>query len=555
MTLHELESAQAVHKFKETNANTLICFSATWCGPCKASKPTLEALAGSYAADPSLDIQCGIVYEHNLSEAIHEFQVKAFPTYVLYVGNGSKEFGRISGVNFDGIREMITKAGCQKDLGQGNTIGGADVRVLSAEEARAHRLALFDKKSPVASSSSGRSKNDEPMKTDEIVIDADANMQTDTDQTKPAAAGDAEMTDASQPEPEVELIDPTENLSKDDLTTLTESMGFALIRAQKGLMNSTTGLEGAIEWLMNHQDDADIDDPIPKVPKAGAVATSYKCNECGKILPNMAALELHANKTGHSDFEESTQQVKPLTEEEKAKKIEQIKTLLKLKRVEREELEKVEDVDREKQRRNDGKKSGKTKEEMEKQARKRETFLRKKEKEDFKRERARIKAEIEKDKLERRANKGKMTSKLGIDGYHPDAIQYDAKSENAASASGGQQQGAPKKRKGSVAKIDEYITKISSYKAGGDGGKCLKILVAYLKNIVANPLEEKFKKINMENKVYKTKVKPFIGAKVLLMAVGFAPDDSKTAMVLDEDADMDVLAQTKEKLEKAFAAY
>ena len=113
---------------------------------------------------------------------------------------------------------------------------------------------------------------------------------------------------------------------------------------------------------------------------------------------------------------------------------------------------------------------------------------------------------------------------------------------------------APKK-KGSVAKIDEYIQKITSYKAGGDGGKCLKILILYLKNIVANPTEEKYQKINMDNKVYKTKIKPFVGAKVLLLAVGFAPNDDNSALILAEDADRDVLKQTKEKLEKALAAY
>ena len=90
---------------------------------------------------------------------------------------------------------------------------------------------------------------------------------------------------------------------------------------------------------MTHQKDANIDDPIEKVPKgggAGLLAQSYKCNECGKILSNMANLELHANKTGHSDFEESTELEKPLTAEEKQVKILKIKSLLKAKRPERE---------------------------------------------------------------------------------------------------------------------------------------------------------------------------------------------------------------------------
>ena len=42
-------------------------------------------------------------------------------------------------------------------------------------------------------------------------------------------------------------------------------MGFAEIRAKKGLMfGSGSDMEQAINWLMEHQEDADIDDPIPQ---------------------------------------------------------------------------------------------------------------------------------------------------------------------------------------------------------------------------------------------------------------------------------------------------
>ena len=88
-----------------------------------------------------------------------------------------------------------------------------------------------------------------------------------------------------------------------------------------------------------------------------------------------------------------------------------------------------------------------------------------------------------------------------------DGIQYDKDAE-------GQEGGAtPQKKKSAVsaAKIDEYIQKVSSYKAGGDGGKCLKLLIVFVKNVVENPGEDKFKSINMEGKAYKAKVKPFVG--------------------------------------------
>ena len=272
----------------------------------------------------------------------------------------------------------------------------------------------------------------------------------------------------------------------------------------------------------------------------------------------MANLEMHANRTGHSDFEESTQAVTPLTEEEKKAKVEEIKELLRLKRAEREEAEKVDDVTREKQRRNMGKEMAKTREQMEAEARKREAQLRRKEKENFKKERARLRAELAKDKAERQANAGKLSSRLGVDGYQPDGIQYDvpADGEEAADAASSPTKREPKKFKGDASKIDEYIKKVSSYRAGGDGGKCLKILKIYVGNVVDNPTEAKYKTINMENKAFKGKVKPFIGAKQLLMAVGFQPNEGGDALILAEDnVNLQLLTDTKAKLEAAMVAY
>lgn len=72
------------------------------------------------------------------------------------------------------------------------------------------------------------------------------------------------------------------------------------------------------------------------------------------------------------------------------------------------------------------------------------------------------------------------------------------------------------------------------------------------------PQEDKFKTIKTDNKVYKAKVKPFVGAKNLLLAVGFQPNNNSntgTELVLKEDADMKLLETTKNKLEKAYNEY
>jgi hypothetical protein len=268
----------------------------------------------------------------------------------------------------------------------------------------------------------------------------------------------------------------------------------------------------------------------------------------------MANLELHANKTGHSDFEESTESIKPLTAEEKAAKIAEIKDLLKQKRAQREEAEKVDHIEREKQRRFMGKEMAKTREEMDKEQQKREAAARKREKLDAKRERERIRAELEKDKRERMANNGKLKSQLGVEGYNPSAIQYDQDVDG-----GGTGEPLAQKPKtasvASAAKIDDYIKKVSSYRAGGDGGKCLKVLKLIIGNAADNPDEEKFRKVNMETNAYKSKVKPFVGAKSLLLAVGFSPQEGDPTHLVLGDAEQQLLKDTKDKLEKAITNY
>lgn len=76
MTLHELDNPKALSGFLTTHSHSLICFSATWCGPCKAAKPQLEALASSYSSDSSVNVQCGIIYEHVLGNDIQTYKVR-----------------------------------------------------------------------------------------------------------------------------------------------------------------------------------------------------------------------------------------------------------------------------------------------------------------------------------------------------------------------------------------------------------------------------------------------------------------------------------------------
>jgi thiol-disulfide isomerase/thioredoxin len=113
-----------------------------WCGPCKASKPQLQALAASYASDPNINVSCGIAYEHNLGDDIQNYRVRAFPTYALF--QKSSEVGRVEGVNFEGIKSLVERYCEAHDFGTGNSLGGGgNSGAVSAADVEAQRLARF----------------------------------------------------------------------------------------------------------------------------------------------------------------------------------------------------------------------------------------------------------------------------------------------------------------------------------------------------------------------------------------------------------------------------
>ena len=100
-------------------------------------------------------------------------------------------------------------------------------------------------------------------------------------------------------------------------------------------------MEQAVEWLDKNADksiedinaaesaQADDDETNPNVEpaalKPGEIARSLVCNNCGKKFRSQAQAEFHASKTEHINFAESTEEIAPLTEEEKKAKLEELK--------------------------------------------------------------------------------------------------------------------------------------------------------------------------------------------------------------------------------------
>lgn len=149
-------------------------------------------------------------------------------------------------------------------------------------------------------------------------------------------------------------------------------MEFSKLRAIKALLNSPQppSKEGCIEWLLEHQEDADIDEPI---------------------------------------------QFTVETEEEKKKRAEQMKELLKQKRLENkrkmEEEERKAQKERELKRREQGKQTLEMMERMKEEQAKRDLELKKKEKQEEKKEKLRMKQLLEEDKLRRKIERLRQEGK------------------------------------------------------------------------------------------------------------------------------------------------
>jgi uncharacterized UBP type Zn finger protein len=110
-------------------------------------------------------------------------------------------------------------------------------------------------------------------------------------------------------------------------------MGFPRDRAEKALTSSgNKGAEAAMEWLLCHPEGDATGHVLgqsceegSRVEVGGVItgdeqdqqALSLKCDQCGKLLKSEKQAQTHAMKTGHSQFSESVEEIKPLTEEEK----------------------------------------------------------------------------------------------------------------------------------------------------------------------------------------------------------------------------------------------
>ncbi|KAH0565946.1 hypothetical protein GP486_000667 [Trichoglossum hirsutum] len=204
-------------------------------------------------------------------------------------------------------------------------------------------------------------------------------------------------------------------MAPSDLSVLLD-MGFEKERAEIAVGQSG-GLQGALEWLELNQDksldeikapapgaEKDETDPTiePEALKPGEVANSLVCNDCGRRFRSTAQAEFHASKTEHQNFSESTEEIAPLTEEEKKAKLEELKQKMAEKRSRQAQADKEENKKNEAIRRKATKETQDVKEDLQKKEQIKEAQAKRREKQEDLAARERVRAQIKATQEERR---------------------------------------------------------------------------------------------------------------------------------------------------------
>jgi len=229
-------------------------------------------------------------------------------------------------------------------------------------------------------------------------------------------------------------------------------MGFNPERATLAL-KMTGGLQDALTWLEKNEETSieqlrgPADQPLnsgsssvaagsggddydgDEKPEIPGTAASIKCSECGKLFSDAVRAEYHATRTQHTEFEESTEIIQPLTEEEKVAKLRDLREKLAEKRVAQTQQDREEAKKNELIRRKKGQESEKIKEELKKKEQLKEVEKRKREKREEIAAKERVRQQIKETQEARRrqaekekaAREGKVVEEPTVAALKPSA--------------------------------------------------------------------------------------------------------------------------------------
>ncbi|XP_077433409.1 UBX domain-containing protein 1 [Vanacampus margaritifer] len=177
-----------------------------------------------------------------------------------------------------------------------------------------------------------------------------------------------------------------------DLTTLESllEMGFDRNRAERAVASTgNQGIEQAMDWLMEHENDPDIDEPYkPPVLEAPDDEQEPSLGDASGVASG------EGSQIGDADK-------KFMTEEEKLQQVKRLEELMRVKQAERRERERAEELEKEKQRRKQGQELQQIRSKIQDDDMKKLAELRQREKMEDKMARQRVKEKIARDREER----------------------------------------------------------------------------------------------------------------------------------------------------------
>ncbi|GAV66168.1 UBA domain-containing protein/PUB domain-containing protein [Cephalotus follicularis] len=283
-----------------------------------------------------------------------------------------------------------------------------------------------------------------------------------------------------------------------------EAMGFATARATRALHYSgNTSVEAAVNWVVEHENDPDID-------------------QMPMVLANTKAEALKPSLTPE-DVKLKAQELK-----ERARK-------------KKEEEEKRMEREREKERIRIGKELLEAKRIEEENERKRLLALRKAEKEEEKRAREKIRQKLEEDKAERRR-------RLGLPPEDPAAVKPSAPVVEEKKSM------LPVRPATKAEQMRECLRSLKHNHKDDEAKvkRAFQTLLTYIGNVAKNPDEEKFRKIRLNNQTFQDRVGALKGGIEFLELSGFAKIEGGEFLLLPrEKVDMAILNSAGSELNSA----
>ncbi|XP_042274742.1 UBX domain-containing protein 1 [Thunnus albacares] len=187
-----------------------------------------------------------------------------------------------------------------------------------------------------------------------------------------------------------------------ELTTLESllEMGFDRNRAEKAVANTgNQGIEQAMDWLMEHENDPDIDEPY--VPPVGNVLGGVADSQSSTEQPTLEDTDKGTAGGDSSLINDMESGGQAMTEEERREQVKRLEELMRVKQAERRERERAEELEREKQRRRQGQELQQIRQKLQDDDMKKLADQRRKEKMEDKLARQRVKEKIARDREER----------------------------------------------------------------------------------------------------------------------------------------------------------